>query len=207
MFTPPPTKAFSRGQGIVGQDLDLYIDCFVSCFRITPHNNDVLKICLNPHSPPIYHFVLVNALHRIITQVIQYRKVCCKEIDHFHIFIFSRPNNIPEKRICLEKCRETRFITWYSLFQQRLPWWPSINIIYGKAAELRSMFTDTLNKVTQGMATNPTPKVIGSSIPYVSIAVSTVPFVHVPSYQIKTNSYLVDSHGWIKYMVMIWCSL
>ncbi|XP_062578923.1 neurofibromin-like isoform X10 [Saccostrea cucullata] len=121
LFTPPPTKAFSRGQGIVGQDLDLYIDCFVSCFRITPHNNDVLKICLNPHSPPIYHFVLVNALHRIITQ-------------------------------------------------QRLPWWPSINIIYGKAAELRSMFTDTLNKVTQGMATNPTPKVTGSSIPYVSIA-------------------------------------
>lgn len=69
LFTPPPSKTFSRGQGIVGQDLDLYIDCFVSCFRITPHNNDVLKICLNPHSPPIYHFVLVNALHRIITQV------------------------------------------------------------------------------------------------------------------------------------------
>lgn len=70
LFTPPPSKTFSRGQGIVGQDLDLYIDCFVSCFRITPHNNDVLKICLNPHSPPIYHFVLVNALHRIITQVL-----------------------------------------------------------------------------------------------------------------------------------------
>ncbi|XP_011426816.1 neurofibromin isoform X4 [Magallana gigas] len=117
LFTPPPSKTFSRGQGIVGQDLDLYIDCFVSCFRITPHNNDVLKICLNPHSPPIYHFVLVNALHRIITQ-------------------------------------------------HPLAWWPRINIIYGKAAELRSMFTDTLNKVTQGMATNPTPKVIGSSIPY-----------------------------------------
>lgn len=65
------------------------------------------------------------------------------------------------------------FKTIDTILQQRLPWWPSINIIYGKAAELRSMFTDTLNKVTQGMATNPTPKVIGSSIPYVSIAVST----------------------------------
>ena len=70
LFNPPPnSKTFSRGQNIVGQDLDLYIDCFVSCFRITPHNNDVLKVCLNTHSPPIYHFVLVNALHRIITQV------------------------------------------------------------------------------------------------------------------------------------------
>lgn len=70
LFNPPPnSKPFSRGQSIVGQDLDLYIDCFVSCFRITPHNNDVLKVCLNPLSPPIYHFVLVNALHRIITQV------------------------------------------------------------------------------------------------------------------------------------------
>ncbi|CAC5402798.1 Neurofibromin [Mytilus coruscus] len=102
LFNPPPnTKPFSRGQSIV--DLDLYNDCFVSCFRITPHNNDVLKVCLHPNSPPIYHFVLVNALHRIITQ-------------------------------------------------PRLPWWPNITIIYGKAAELRNMFTDTLNKVTQGMA-------------------------------------------------------
>ena len=68
LFNPPPnTKPFSRGQSIV--DLDLYNDCFVSCFRITPHNNDVLKVCLHPNSPPIYHFVLVNALHRIITQV------------------------------------------------------------------------------------------------------------------------------------------
>ncbi|KAL5015709.1 hypothetical protein ScPMuIL_005298 [Solemya velum] len=116
LFNPPPnTKPFSRTQSTVGQDLDLYIDCFVSCFRVTPHNNDVLKVCLNAHSPPIYHFVLVNALHRIITQT-------------------------------------------------RLPWWPQISIIYGKAAELRSMFTDTLNKVTQGMASHATPKMAGLGI-------------------------------------------
>ncbi|KAH3876996.1 hypothetical protein DPMN_000850 [Dreissena polymorpha] len=37
LFNPPSTsKTFSRAQNIVGQDLDLYIDCFVSCFRITP---------------------------------------------------------------------------------------------------------------------------------------------------------------------------
>lgn len=120
LFNPPSnTKPFSRTQSTVGQDLDLYIDCFVSCFRVTPHNNDVLKVCLNAHSPPIYHFVLVNALHRIITQT-------------------------------------------------RLPWWPQISIIYGKAAELRSMFTDTLNKVTQGMASHATPKMAGLGISVVS---------------------------------------
>ncbi|KAJ8312996.1 hypothetical protein KUTeg_010369 [Tegillarca granosa] len=118
LFNPPPnSKPFSRGQVVIQQDLDLYIDCFVSCFRINPHNNDVLKVCLNPHSPPIYHFVLVNALHRIITQ-------------------------------------------------PRLQWWPNITIIYGKAGELRNMFTDTLNKVTQGMTSHTQPKVTGVSLPY-----------------------------------------
>ena len=64
-----PAKPFSRGQSSVTQDVDLMIDCFLSCFRITPHNNDLLKVCLSPHSPPTFHFVLVNVLHRIITQV------------------------------------------------------------------------------------------------------------------------------------------
>jgi neurofibromin 1 len=34
--------------------------------------------------------------------------------------------------------------------QPRLPWWPQIDLVYNKSSELRSMFTDTLNKVTQG---------------------------------------------------------
>ncbi|XP_013381612.1 neurofibromin-like [Lingula anatina] len=96
-------KPFSRGPSSVSQDIDLMIDCFVSFFRIIPHHNDVLKICLHPSSPSTYHFVLVNALHRIITQ-------------------------------------------------PRLSWWPKIDIIYGKAHELRNMFTDTLNKVSQGLS-------------------------------------------------------
>lgn len=33
--------------------------------------------------------------------------------------------------------------------QHRLPWWPNIEIMYGKSSELRNLFTDTLNKVTQ----------------------------------------------------------
>jgi len=63
------SKPFSRSQNCVNQDVDLMVDCFVSCFRITPHNNDLLKVCLNPASPTMFHFVLVNVLHRIITQV------------------------------------------------------------------------------------------------------------------------------------------
>nr|CAD7452027.1 unnamed protein product [Timema tahoe] len=96
-----PVKPFSRGQNYLLQDIDLMIDCFVSCFRIKPHNNEALKVCLNPNSPSTYHFVLVSSLFRIITQV-------------------------------------------------RLPWWPQIDLVYNKSSELRSMFTDTLNKVTQG---------------------------------------------------------
>jgi neurofibromin 1 len=64
-----PSKPFSRGVSCMQQDVDLMIDCFLSRFRITPHNNDLLKVCLNQHSPPTFHFVLVNVLHRIITQV------------------------------------------------------------------------------------------------------------------------------------------
>ncbi|ESO97611.1 hypothetical protein LOTGIDRAFT_104331 [Lottia gigantea] len=111
LFNPPPNcKPFTKfSQSLVGQDYDLYIDCFVSCFRITPHNNDVLKVCLNTNSNPLYHYVLVNALHRIITET-------------------------------------------------RLPWWPDISLIYGKAGELRHMFTDTVNKVTQGFSSHCTTK-------------------------------------------------
>ncbi|CAB3359077.1 Hypothetical predicted protein [Cloeon dipterum] len=99
LFSPP--KQFSRGQTFMAHDIDLMIDCFVSCFRIKPHNNEALKVCLNPNSPPTYHLVLVSSLFRIITQ-------------------------------------------------PRLPWWPQIDLVYNKSSELRSMFTDTLNKVTQG---------------------------------------------------------
>ncbi|XP_025089023.1 neurofibromin-like isoform X8 [Pomacea canaliculata] len=111
LFNPPPnSKTFSKVQGVVGQDSELYVDFFVSCFRITPHNNDVLKVCLNSHSPAMYHLVLVTALHRIITQ-------------------------------------------------PRLDWWPDISLMYSKAGELRNMFMDTVNKVTQGFSSHNCPKV------------------------------------------------
>ena len=47
--------------------------------------------------------------------------------------------------------------TIFLFSQTRLPWWPNIEIIYGKASELRSMFTDTLNKVTTQMSHSHAP--------------------------------------------------
>ncbi|XP_057670020.1 neurofibromin isoform X1 [Diorhabda carinulata] len=96
-----PQKPFSRGQNYLYQDMDLMIDCFVSIFRIKPHNNDTIKVCLSLTSPPTFHFVLVRSLYKIVTQ-------------------------------------------------PRLHWWPQIDLVYNKASELRAMFTDTLNKVSQG---------------------------------------------------------
>ncbi|KAG5866704.1 hypothetical protein JTB14_013865 [Gonioctena quinquepunctata] len=96
-----PVKPFSRGQNYMYQDMDLMIDCFVSVFRIKPHNNEALKVLLNLNSPSSYHFVLVRSLYKIVTQ-------------------------------------------------PRLHWWPQIDLVYNKSSELRAMFTDTLNKVSQG---------------------------------------------------------
>ncbi|KAG8451956.1 hypothetical protein GDO86_003952 [Hymenochirus boettgeri] len=62
-----PSKPFSRGAGNQNADVDLMIDCLVSCFRINPHNNQYFKICLANTSPTTFHCVLVNSLHRIIT--------------------------------------------------------------------------------------------------------------------------------------------
>ncbi|CAH0561866.1 unnamed protein product [Brassicogethes aeneus] len=96
-----PGKPFSRGQSFIYHDMDLMIDCFVSVFRIKPHNNEALKVCLNLNSPSSYHLVLVRSLYKIVTQ-------------------------------------------------PSLHWWPQIDLVYNKSSELRAMFTDTLNKVSQG---------------------------------------------------------
>ncbi|XP_061460989.1 neurofibromin isoform X3 [Rhineura floridana] len=60
-----PSKPFSRGNQ--NADIDLMIDCLVSCFRINPHNNQHFKTCLAQNSPSTFHYVLVNSLHHIIT--------------------------------------------------------------------------------------------------------------------------------------------
>ena len=59
-----PNKPFSRGQSM---DMDLMIDCFVSCFRIKPHSNEIFKVCLNLNSASTYQFVLISSLYRFVS--------------------------------------------------------------------------------------------------------------------------------------------
>uniref|UniRef100_A0A8C0QMM8 Neurofibromin n=1 Tax=Chelonoidis abingdonii TaxID=106734 RepID=A0A8C0QMM8_CHEAB len=99
-----PSKPFSRGNQ--NADVDLMIDCLVSCFRINPQNNPYLKICLAQNSPSTFHYVLVNSLQRIITN---------SEVD----------------------------------------WWPKIDAVYCHSVELRSMFSETLQKAVQSCGTHP----------------------------------------------------
>jgi neurofibromin 1 len=84
------------------------IEFFLACVRLNPHNNEVLKNCLNLNSASVFHYILVKALYRIITQ-------------------------------------------------PRLIWWPTIDIVLSRAGELRNLFTDTLNKVNQGLMCSSTP--------------------------------------------------
>ncbi|KAJ0182942.1 hypothetical protein K1T71_000918 [Dendrolimus kikuchii] len=111
-----PSKSYIRGNPISGySELDLMTDCFVSLFRIMPHNNDALKVCLNLNTHISYHYVIMNSLLRIIKQ-------------------------------------------------PRLPWWPQIELLYPRAAELRAMFTDTSNKATQGYVVHTPLRMISLSL-------------------------------------------
>ncbi|XP_075145354.1 neurofibromin 1 isoform X2 [Haematobia irritans] len=113
-----PVKPFSRGQGYNFADIELMIDCWVSCFRINPHNIEALKVCLNLNSPQAYHFVIVCSLLRLA-----------------HIYVDFR----------LQSKNPFRVVN-----QPRLPWWPQTDVVHYRSAELRALFTDTLNKATQG---------------------------------------------------------
>lgn len=42
------------------------------------------------------------------------------------------------------------FFLYRIVTQPRLPWWPQIDLVYVRSSELRALFTDTLNKATQG---------------------------------------------------------
>ena len=46
--------------------------------------------------------------------------------------------------------------------QPRLPWWPQIDLVYSRSAELRNMFTDALNKVSQSYITHTPLRMIQS---------------------------------------------
>ena len=154
-----PHKPFSRG---ANYDVDLMIDCFVAFFHIQPHNLDVLKICLNLSASPVckirfsftptpiyyvvwyyfqvYHFVLVNALHRIATQ-------------------------------------------------PRLPFWPSIDVLYNKVTDLRILFIETLTYVCQGCGSVP-PVKFGSNHP-MSLKEKVSKFREKTSEEVTSFKYLL----------------
>lgn len=71
------SKPFSRGQNYSAQDVELIIDCFISCFRINPHNSEVLKVCLNVNHPS-FQFVLVSSLYKQVPNIFFSRKLCAR---------------------------------------------------------------------------------------------------------------------------------
>lgn len=71
-------------------------------------------------------------------------------------FRIESENNDAILRVCLNLSSPLvyHFVLVRSLYkiiiQPRLHWWPLVDLLYSRSAELRAMFTDTLNKVTQG---------------------------------------------------------
>ncbi|CAH8606919.1 unnamed protein product [Dicrocoelium dendriticum] len=63
-----PSKTFIRTSQNVAETEALLTEFFVASFRITPHNKNLLKVCLQQNSSAIHHTVLISALYRIITQ-------------------------------------------------------------------------------------------------------------------------------------------
>lgn len=64
------------------QDTELMMDCFISFFRLKFQDSEAMKVCLNLHSPTIYHFVLVRSLFRVVKQ---YRLDWWPKIDVLYI--------------------------------------------------------------------------------------------------------------------------
>lgn len=93
-----------------------------------------LKVCLAASSPSTFHFVLVNSLHRIITNVSLQNFLTSMTVS-FYVML------------CHVLCR----VFFFSPFlQSHLDWWPKIDAVYCYSGELRFMFSDTLNRVIQG---------------------------------------------------------
>ncbi|XP_012529974.1 neurofibromin [Monomorium pharaonis] len=81
-------------------------------------------------------------------------------IDSFVSSFRINPHNNEVFKFCLNVNYPStyQFVLVSSLYkiftQPRLPWWPEISLVYSYGTELRNMFTDTLNKVTQNCMWN-----------------------------------------------------
>ncbi|XP_025987354.2 neurofibromin isoform X2 [Solenopsis invicta] len=81
-------------------------------------------------------------------------------IDSFVSFFRINPHNNEVFKFCLNVNYSStyQFVLVSSLYkiftQPRLPWWPETSLVYSYGTQLRNMFTDTLNKVTQNCMWN-----------------------------------------------------
>jgi neurofibromin 1 len=81
-------RPFSRGStDKANQDIDLMIEFFLACVRLNPHNNEVLKICLNLNSASVFHYILVKV--RIFIYLIYFKFIYKYKFNNIIIFIFS----------------------------------------------------------------------------------------------------------------------
>lgn len=97
------------------------------------------QVCLAPSSPPTFHFVLVNSLHRIITNVRAPGVLSSPQRDRMSDSLPGCPNVL-----CVSSV----------MIQSPLDWWPKIDTVYGYSGELRLMFAETLGRVVQGCSSH-----------------------------------------------------
>ena len=89
-------------------------------------------------------------------------------IDFFLANFRLNPHNSDTLKVCLNTQSQSIYhhVLVSSLHiiitQKRLAWWEQIEMLYGKSAELRAMFIETLNRVTQGYPSHPSLKMIPS---------------------------------------------
>lgn len=99
------------------------------------------QVCLASSSPSTFHFVLVNSLHRIITNVSLRGGGGAGGCGLRPGPSTGSPELAP-------------FLISLLSFQSHLDWWPKIDALYCYSGELRFMFSDTLNRVIQGAGTH-----------------------------------------------------
>jgi neurofibromin 1 len=84
-------------------------------------------------------------------------------IDFFLACVRLNPHNSEVLKTCLNLNSPSiyHYVLVRALYriikQRRLVWWPTIDIVFSKAVDLRNMFTDTLNKVNQRLTCSSTP--------------------------------------------------
>lgn len=158
-----PAKPFWRGTGSQNADVELMMDCFVSCFRINPHNNQHFKVDWSDELK--FAVILWNPVDTAVITLFFCLEGLFGRLLPLHLSLcpgqLVAQNNHQCK--CAELLQTNSFVcvcvhlslTLHHLFQSHLDWWPKIDAVYCYSGELRFMFSDTLNRVLQGIGTHP----------------------------------------------------